>query len=130
MAARRAAIWKAAQDLARARGGRVPESAAGDLLEEVANLVEVPTPVDGGFDPDFLQLPKEARARTRGHGGHGPPRPLLVSRVCCVLRKSPSSAARGAVGEWRRLPLSEFLSQSHHPTPRPASARPPAARCS
>lgn len=61
MEARRSAIWKGAQDLAKTRGGRVPESAAGDLLEEVANLVEVPTPVDGEFDPDFLQLPKEAR---------------------------------------------------------------------
>ncbi len=30
-----------------------------DLLEEVANLVEMPTAVLGGFDPAFLQLPKD-----------------------------------------------------------------------
>ncbi|MBW7919910.1 MAG: glycine--tRNA ligase subunit beta [Anaerolineales bacterium] len=30
-----------------------------DLLSEVANLVETPTAVMGGFDPAFLQLPKD-----------------------------------------------------------------------
>ncbi|NOH01084.1 MAG: glycine--tRNA ligase subunit beta [Chloroflexi bacterium] len=30
-----------------------------DLLSEVANLVEMPTAVMGGFDPEFLQLPKD-----------------------------------------------------------------------
>lgn len=30
-----------------------------DLLSEVANLVEKPTAVMGGFDPEFLRLPKE-----------------------------------------------------------------------
>jgi glycyl-tRNA synthetase len=30
-----------------------------DLLNEVANLVEKPTAVLGGFDPEFLQLPRE-----------------------------------------------------------------------
>jgi glycyl-tRNA synthetase len=30
-----------------------------DLLEEVANLVEMPTAVMGGFDPEFLQLPRD-----------------------------------------------------------------------
>ncbi|MCA2001099.1 MAG: glycine--tRNA ligase subunit beta, partial [Chloroflexi bacterium] len=29
------------------------------LLNEVANLVEMPTAVMGGFDPEFLQLPKD-----------------------------------------------------------------------
>ncbi|GJQ34577.1 MAG: glycine--tRNA ligase [Anaerolineaceae bacterium] len=30
-----------------------------DLLNEVANLIETPTVVMGGFDPEFLQLPKD-----------------------------------------------------------------------
>jgi len=30
-----------------------------DLLSEVANLVEMPTAVMGGFDPEFLQLPRD-----------------------------------------------------------------------
>ncbi len=30
-----------------------------DLLEEVANLVEMPTAVMGGFDPEFLALPRD-----------------------------------------------------------------------
>ncbi len=30
-----------------------------DLLAEVANLVEMPTAVMGGFDPEFLQLPRD-----------------------------------------------------------------------
>jgi len=30
-----------------------------DLLDEVANLIEMPTVVMGGFDPVFLQLPKD-----------------------------------------------------------------------
>jgi glycyl-tRNA synthetase len=30
-----------------------------DLLNEVANLIEMPTAVMGGFDPEFLQLPKD-----------------------------------------------------------------------
>lgn len=59
MESRKKTIWAAAQELAKARGGQIPESASGDLLEEVANLVEVPCPIDGSFDADFLQLPKE-----------------------------------------------------------------------
>jgi glycyl-tRNA synthetase beta subunit len=38
--------------------GVVPDSASGDLLDEVANLVESPTVVLGGFDPAFLALPR------------------------------------------------------------------------
>jgi glycyl-tRNA synthetase len=39
-------------------GGVVPESSRGDLLDEVANLVESPTPVRGAFDAAFLALPE------------------------------------------------------------------------
>lgn len=39
-------------------GGSVPDSCRGDLLEEVANLVESPTVVRGAFDPAFLDLPE------------------------------------------------------------------------
>jgi glycyl-tRNA synthetase len=36
----------------------IPESSRGDLLDEVANLVESPTVVRGSFDPAFLKLPE------------------------------------------------------------------------
>jgi glycyl-tRNA synthetase beta subunit len=39
--------------------GSVPESAKGDLLEEVTNLVESPTVIKGSFDEAFLELPAE-----------------------------------------------------------------------
>jgi glycyl-tRNA synthetase beta subunit len=39
-------------------GGIIPESASGDLLDEVANLVESPTVIRGSFDPAFLMLPE------------------------------------------------------------------------
>lgn len=56
---RRKAIWEAAQAAAAADvGGVIPESAAGDLLDEVSNLVESPTVIRGGFDPAFLELPE------------------------------------------------------------------------
>ena len=39
-------------------GGIIPESASGDLLDEVANLVESPTVIRGSFDQAFLDLPE------------------------------------------------------------------------
>jgi len=59
VAARQAAIWSAAQALAGEAGGVVPDSAREGLLQEVANLVEAPTPLCGAFDEAFLDLPKE-----------------------------------------------------------------------
>ncbi|KAF8057144.1 EDD1 [Scenedesmus sp. PABB004] len=58
-AARRAAIWDGATAAAAEVGGVIPESASGELLDEVANLVESPTLVRGAFDPAFLSLPQE-----------------------------------------------------------------------
>lgn len=55
---RRNAIWQAAQAAAAEAGGVIPESAAGDLLDEVANLVESPTVIRGSFDQSFLELPE------------------------------------------------------------------------
>ena len=43
--------------LAAGVGGRVPDDPG--LLDEVCNLVEVPTALRGIFDEDFLQLPRE-----------------------------------------------------------------------
>jgi glycyl-tRNA synthetase len=63
--ARRDAIWRAATAAAsEATGGAgaIPPSAreGGDsVLDEVANLVESPTVVVGGFDPAFLELPAD-----------------------------------------------------------------------
>lgn len=56
---RRDMIWRGVQEAATARGGYVPDSCQGDLLHEVANLVESPTIVCGEFDPIFLSLPTE-----------------------------------------------------------------------
>ena len=46
------------QAAAAAAGGAVPESARGELLSEVAALVEAPTVLAGGFDEAFLALPR------------------------------------------------------------------------
>lgn len=56
--ARRQAIWAGAAAAAAEVGGFIPESAGGDLLDEVANLVESPTVIRGAFDPAFLELPE------------------------------------------------------------------------
>ncbi|KIZ07293.1 glycyl-tRNA synthetase alpha chain [Monoraphidium neglectum] len=55
---RRQDIWAATVAAAAEVGGVVPESSRGDLLDEVANLVESPTPVRGAFDAAFLALPE------------------------------------------------------------------------
>lgn len=55
---REAAIWAAAEEAARKVGGSIPSNARSDLLHEVAQLVEAPTPLLGSFDPSFLSLPK------------------------------------------------------------------------
>ena len=39
--------------------GKIPENSQGDLLDEITNLIESPTPVLGTFDESFLSLPKE-----------------------------------------------------------------------
>ena len=56
---RRATLQQAASRLAREAGGRIPEAATGDLLDEVTNLVEQPKPILGRFDPRYLALPAE-----------------------------------------------------------------------
>ncbi|HKL78469.1 MAG TPA: glycine--tRNA ligase subunit beta, partial [Gammaproteobacteria bacterium] len=57
---RHAQIEKEVANLAEEAGGRVPKpEAIADLLDEVAGLVEWPVPFTGGFDADFLELPKE-----------------------------------------------------------------------
>ena len=54
---RRRLIWQQAQEAAAAVGGKVLPNES--LLDEVTNLVENPTPICGGFDPRFLELPPE-----------------------------------------------------------------------
>ncbi|CAI5951429.1 unnamed protein product [Closterium sp. NIES-65] len=56
---RKDAIWAASNELAASVGGSIPEDARGDLLAEVANLVESPVPLLGSFDRSFLDLPPE-----------------------------------------------------------------------
>ena len=56
-ATRRERIRAHVDALAAEVGGRIPEDP--ELLEEVCNLVEVPTALRGAFDEDFLRLPRE-----------------------------------------------------------------------
>ncbi|EFN58140.1 hypothetical protein CHLNCDRAFT_141905 [Chlorella variabilis] len=57
--ARKESIWQAVTAAAEGVGGVVPDGTRGDLLEEVANLVESPTVLLGAFDAAFLVLPRE-----------------------------------------------------------------------
>jgi len=52
---RRAIIADQIAELARSVGGRIPDDPA--LLDEVANLVEQPTPFLGHFEDEYLRLP-------------------------------------------------------------------------
>jgi len=58
-AERKSQIWEAAQKLAADVGGEVATSADSGLLDEVANLVEGPTPLMGRFEDEYLALPRE-----------------------------------------------------------------------
>jgi glycyl-tRNA synthetase len=53
---RKRALWDQIQALASEVGGQVSEDA--ELLEEVTQLLEVPTALRGSFDPEFLDLPR------------------------------------------------------------------------
>ncbi len=56
---RRRLILDAAHMLAAEVSGTIPASAQGELLEEVANLIEAPTPIRGSFEEKHLSLPRE-----------------------------------------------------------------------
>ncbi|WP_370069179.1 glycine--tRNA ligase [Streptacidiphilus sp. MAP5-3] len=58
-AARRAAIGAAATRLAAEVGGVVDLDANRALVDEIANLVEYPTPILGTFDRKYLELPDQ-----------------------------------------------------------------------
>lgn len=55
---RRAIIRKQCEELAEVKGGEVLMDE--ELLEEIVYLVEYPTALIGGFDAEYLKLPKEA----------------------------------------------------------------------
>ena len=55
---RRAIIRKQCEELAREKGGEVLMDE--ELLEEIVYLVEYPTALMGGFEAEYLKLPKEA----------------------------------------------------------------------
>ncbi|ADP82942.1 glycyl-tRNA synthetase, beta subunit [Pseudofrankia inefficax] len=55
---RRERIAAAAARLAAEAGGHVDVAAESRLLDEVSFLVEQPTPILGGFDPGYLELPE------------------------------------------------------------------------
>jgi len=54
---RRALIRKQCEELARAKGGEMLKDEG--LLEEIVYLVEYPTALIGGFEAEYLKLPKE-----------------------------------------------------------------------
>jgi glycyl-tRNA synthetase len=56
---RKGKIWEAVNEIARKASGQIPSSAQGDLLDEVANLIEYPTPILGAFEEKYLELPRE-----------------------------------------------------------------------
>jgi glycyl-tRNA synthetase len=58
-ATRRARIVTAAGELAASVGGSVDVTGESALLDEVANLVETPTPILGTFATSYLELPQE-----------------------------------------------------------------------
>ncbi|MEV0443327.1 glycine--tRNA ligase [Streptomyces spectabilis] len=58
-AERRALVVTAAQRLAQSAGGVFDDEADAELLDEVANLVEHPTPILGRFDERYLDMPAE-----------------------------------------------------------------------
>ncbi|MGC9348833.1 MAG: glycine--tRNA ligase subunit beta [Anaerolineae bacterium] len=55
--ARQEEILRQAQEVVSAVGGRIPDNP--ELLEEVANLVEVPTALLGSFEARYLALPQD-----------------------------------------------------------------------
>lgn len=69
----------------------VPESARGELLREVAALVEAPTVLTGAFDAAFLALPRRALLPTA---------PKVVAGIlACAVPALPSRHTRGC---WHR----------------------------
>ncbi|NLG28481.1 MAG: glycine--tRNA ligase subunit beta, partial [Chloroflexi bacterium] len=54
--ARERSIMEQVQALAREVGGEIPQDS--DLLREVANLVEYPLAIRGGFEEEYLRLPE------------------------------------------------------------------------
>ena len=64
VAARRELIARRSAELAAEVGGVIPDDPA--LLEEVTNLVEMPTPFRGQFEAQFLALPSEALVAVMG----------------------------------------------------------------
>lgn len=58
-AVRRSRIVTVASELAASVGGVIDTAGEAALLDEIANLVESPTPVLGSFDARYLELPQE-----------------------------------------------------------------------
>jgi glycyl-tRNA synthetase beta chain len=101
---RRSRVREAVQATARKAGGRWLEDER--LLEEVANLVEEPTPIPGSFDPRHLDLPpevliQEMRTHQRYFSVVDAQGKLMPSFV--AVSNSPVDPARSARGYERVL---------------------------
>jgi glycyl-tRNA synthetase len=97
---RRRQILERSRALAESAGGRLDEDQA--LLEEVANLVELPTPLLGSFDPASLDAPAEAlvtvmKKHQRYFPIYGPDGKLLPRFVTVAngRRERPDVVVRG-----------------------------------
>jgi glycyl-tRNA synthetase len=104
---RRAAVAAEAQRLARSAGGCVDVEREGSVIEEVANLVEAPLPIMGGFDATYLDLPAEVLATVmekhqrylpvRDEAGHLMPRFVAFANGPCdedVVRRGNEAVLR------------------------------------
>ena len=57
--ARRDVVLHGGRDLAASVGGRIDESLDAAVVDEIVNLVELPVPVLGHYEEEYLQLPPE-----------------------------------------------------------------------
>jgi glycyl-tRNA synthetase len=64
---RREMITRRIASLAAEAGGVVPTAMLGDLLDEVTNLVEAPTPILGRFETSHLELPGDVLTTVMRH---------------------------------------------------------------
>jgi hypothetical protein len=100
--------------------GVVPDGTRGDLLDEVANLVESPTVVLGGFDPAFLDLPRWAGRYCQWYCH-------IVSAMSVQRQCLGAAAGGGRKGRRLRRPLgwslrgAQCLTACKQPLPLPPS---------
>ena len=107
-----------------------------DLLDEVTNLVEWPTVVEGAFDPAFLALPgcvlTETMAKHQRYFPVVDAKNRLAPRFLAVINRGPASADVVRAGNERvlraRLADARYFVEVDHATPLEELARKLAGR--